>query len=111
MKIEIEIDDIVITGTLQAAVKYAVRDWARIVAHSEDYRTVTLIDVADNKRYTLTPESWGPALVQMSSGIARDGTQFDTRHFANLAFNHEDDSETADVLVQLACFREIRYPS
>jgi len=90
-----------ITDTIISAIEGGIYYWCRRAAvGSLDWLRVSLLEGDTGTTFELTAEVW-PRVVSLMAAKA-------PHHYANMV-GGRGDAVTADVLVQLACFGEIKY--
>jgi len=90
-----------ITDTIISAITGGIYYWCRrATAGSLDWLRVSLLEWDTGTTFELTAEDW-PRVVSLMAAKA-------PHHYANMVAGRGD-AVTADVLVQLACFGEIKY--
>ena len=90
-----------ITDTIITAVEQGIYYWcSRSAVGSLNWLRASFVERDTGTTFALTAEDW-PRVVALMAAKA-------PRHYPTM-IDEQGDAETADVLVQLACFGEIKY--
>lgn len=110
MKIEIEIDE----NMLRYVIGAARLDWASTTHWDPNTLTLRLLDIDDNnERYSLGPVQFAHALTTLASATkkctATNTLEAELAHHFRDIISGSHDCVTGDVLIQVACFGEVKY--
>jgi hypothetical protein len=99
MNISFDLSNQLIADTVSAGIDGGIRYWCS-GSRRAHHLVVSFLETETGEWLSLTPSDWARALARMALQHPR--------HFADMISGHGD-AATGDVLIQLACFQEVKY--
>lgn len=101
MNISFDLSNQLVSDTIISGIEGGIQYWcSNVIIKTKDRFSVVFREADGGELFEFTSQDWPRAIAQMATTTPY--------HFANMIAGRGD-ATTGDILIQLACFQEIKY--